>query len=126
MVASVIFLYAYLFDGVGRGAKTSGVDKAEGDTMDVDEVFDSVAGGAMNIADDGFLLTDKGVEEGALSDIGLSDYGHGDALFHCLTRSEGVGKTGEMAVDVKCQLPQLSTIGKLEFLVVAEVEFEFD
>ena len=44
------------FDGVGGFAKSGGVDETEGDAVDVDGVFDGVASGAMNVADDGTVV----------------------------------------------------------------------
>ena len=114
-----------LLDDVVGGAQSRGVDKTEGDAVDVDGVLDDVARGAVDVADDGFVLTDKAVEEGALTHIGLADDCHGNALLDCLTGAEGGGKRGDAVVDGVGKRGELGAVGKLEFLVVAEVEFEF-
>ena len=47
---------------VGCLADAGGVDEAEGDAVDVDGVFDGVARGAVNVADDGTVVSQKTVE----------------------------------------------------------------
>ena len=118
-------LDTYLLDDVVGGAQSRCVDETEGDTVDVDAVLDDVACGAVDVADDGFVLSDKAVEEGALADIGLADDCHGYALFDCLTGAEGGGKRSDAVVDGVGKVGELGAVGKLEFLMVAEVEFEF-
>ena len=49
------------FDFVGGFANAGGVDKAESDAFDVKGVFDDIAGGAMDVADDGSFFVEKGI-----------------------------------------------------------------
>ena len=54
---------ANLLDGVGGLANAGGVDESEGDALQVDVVFDGVAGGAVNIGNDGAVVFQQSVQE---------------------------------------------------------------
>ena len=66
-------LDADLFDGVASIAETGGIDEAEGDTVDLDDFLDGVAGGAGVGADDGALEAEQAIEEAAFAYIRLTD-----------------------------------------------------
>ena len=55
-------LDAYGFHDVVGVAQAGGVDEAEDDALNLYAVLDDVAGGAVDVADDGALVTDKTVQ----------------------------------------------------------------
>lgn len=55
---------AHAFDGVVGFAYARGVDEAEGDALQYDGVLDDVAGGAVNVGDEGAVFLDQAVEQG--------------------------------------------------------------
>lgn len=117
-------LYAHLLDAVGGGAHAGGVDEAEGESAEGDGVFDDVACGAADVADDGAFFAEQGVEEGGFAHVGLADDGDGEAVFDGVAGLEGVGEGTGFVFGFFDELPELCAVGKLEFFVVAEVEFE--
>ena len=62
-----------------------GIDETEGDTLQVDGVFDGVTGGAMYVGDDGAFLMKQPVEQSGFSYVGLADNGNGNALLDGLS-----------------------------------------
>lgn len=52
----------HALDGVVGFAYAGGVDEAEGDALQYDGVFDDVAGGAVNVGDEGAVFLDQAVE----------------------------------------------------------------
>ena len=73
-------LDADVFYLVGGLTDACGVDKTEGDIINIDGVFDGIAGGAMDVADDGAIFMKQAVEQGALAYVWCSDDGYGDAV----------------------------------------------
>lgn len=118
-------LNADLLNDIVGGAQTGCIDKTEGDAVDVDGVLNDVTGSAMDIAHNGFFLSHKAVEKCALAYIGFADDGHGNALLDGLTGAEGGGKRGYAVVNGVGKEGEFGAVGKLEFLMVAEIEFEF-
>ena len=51
-----------LLDGVCGLTNTSCVDKTEGDTVDVDSVFDGVASSTMDVANDGTIIFQERIQ----------------------------------------------------------------
>ena len=39
---------------------------------------------------------------------------------------EGVGKAGDVVINLLCQFQEFGTVGKFEVLMVGEVEFQFE
>ena len=101
-----------------------GVYEAEGQAMYLRGVFYDIARSAMHIADDGFLLVEQLVEQRALAHVGLSHDSHGNALLYGLSRGKGAGEPRDAPVYLCRQGQKLSPIGKLQFLVVAEVQLQ--
>ena len=118
-------LNANLLDDIVGGAQTGCIYKTEGDAVDVDGVLNNVTGSAMDIAHNGFFLSHKAVEKCALAYIGFADDCHRNTLLDGLTGAEGGGKRGDAVVDSVGKEGEFGAVGKLEFLMVAEVEFEF-
>ena len=54
---------AALLDGVVGGAEACGVEEAEGESVKGDGVFDDVAGGAVDVADDGAVFVKDSVKQ---------------------------------------------------------------
>ena len=63
-------LDAHLFDDIIRLPDSCGVDEAEGMVADGECGINGVARSALNVADNGSVVVDDGIEECALSDIG--------------------------------------------------------
>ena len=101
------------------------VDEAEGDAMDEHGVFHGVARGAVDVADDGLLLVQQLVEERTLADVGLSNNGHGDAFFECVTHLERTCECRHPIINLTGKSDKFRTVGELQFFMVAEVQFQF-
>ena len=54
---------ANLLDGVGGLTNAGGIDESKGGALQVDGVFDGVAGGAVNIGNDGAVVFQQSVQE---------------------------------------------------------------
>ena len=117
-------LDAKVLNGVVGVADASGVNEAESDAAELDGVFDGIARGALNVADDGAFLAEEGVEEGALAHVGGSDNGHGDAVLEGIACLEGAGQMCDVRIYLLCQCQKFWSVGKLQLLVVGEVEFK--
>ena len=72
----------------------SGVDETEGDTAQLDAVFNGIASGALNVADDGTLFTNESVEQRALTYVGRSNDGNRYAVFQGVTGMKRVSQSG--------------------------------
>ena len=79
----------------------------------------------MDITHNGFFLSHKAVEKCALAYIGLADDCNRNTLLDGLTSAEGGGKRGDAVVNGMGKEGEFGAVGKLKFLMVAEVEFEF-
>ena len=90
---------AQLFDGVGGVANAGSVNEAEGNTVEVDGVFDGIAGGALDVGYDGTLFTQQGIEQGGLAHVWSSDYGYGDAILKGVARIEAMGEMVDVGFD---------------------------
>ena len=102
------------------------VDEAEGDAMDEHRVLHRITRGAVDVADDSFVLMEQLVEQRALAHIGLADDGHGYAFFQCVARHEGMGEGRDTVIDMSCELDKLRPISEFELLMVAEVQLQFE
>ena len=65
------------------------------------------------------------VEQRALAHVGLPDDSHGNALLYGLSRGKGAGEPRDAPVYLCRQGQELSPVGELQLLVVAEVQFQF-
>ena len=115
----------HALDGVVGLAYAGGVDEAIGDALQVDDVFDGIAGSAVYVGDEGALFAQEGVEEGRFAGVGLADDDGGYSVLDGVTAAERVGQAGDDGFDVTGQLVELSAIGKLYFFF-AEIQFEFN
>ena len=106
-------------------ADACGVDESESDASQLDGVFDGIAGGALDVADDGTFFANKSIEECGFTDIWSSDDGDWNAVLKGITRMEGVGQMGDACVNPLGKFHELGTVGKFEVFVVGEVELEF-
>ena len=66
------------------------------------------------------------VQEGALTDIRPTDDRHGDALLQGIADLVTMRQAPDMFTDLPGELPQLRAVGKLQFLMIGEVEFQFE
>ena len=78
----------------------------------------------MDVAHDGTLLVQQGIEQGGFSGIGLTDNSHGDSILDGIAGTEGTHQSTDDLLDLGGYRLQLRTVGKLQFLVVAEVELQ--
>ena len=87
-------------DVAGGVAQAGGVDEAEGDAIEVEGLFDGVAGGAGLGADDGAVGAEEGVEKGGLAGVRGTGEDDEGALAEeaALTPGgkEGVGAVGKV------------------------------
>ena len=118
-------LYAETLYLVCRAADACRVDEAEGETMQGGGVLNHVACGAVDVADDGLVLMEQLVEQGALAHVGLADDGHGNATLDGFSFGEGVGERRDFMGDGFRQGEQLLSVGEVDVLV-AEVQFQFE
>ena len=116
---------AHVLDGVTGLAYAGGVDEPIGDALQVDDVFDGVAGSAVYVGDEGAFFSQEGVEEGRFAGIGLADDDGGYAVLDGIAAAERVGQPGNDGFDVAGQFDELLPVGKLHFFF-AEIEFELD
>ena len=119
-------LDAHLLYGIGGGAQAGSVDEAEERAAKIVGVLDDIAGGAMDVAHDGALVVEKGIEEGGFSRIGTAYDGHGEAIFEGIAGGEGVHQPRHHLFQVLGQMGQFGAVGKLQVFMVGEVEFEFE
>ena len=81
-------LHAECFHTVIAVTKAGGVDKAEGDAVEGEGFLNGVARGAGDVADDGTVVSQQGVEQRRLAGIGFADDGHRDAAFQGVAQTE--------------------------------------
>ncbi|CDD33298.1 putative uncharacterized protein [Bacteroides sp. CAG:714] len=118
-------LNAQTLDGIGGLADARGIDETEGHPSDVHGIFYHIAGGSVDVAHDGTFLVQQRIQQGGLSGIGLADNGYRDAVLDSVSRTEGTHQSAYHLLYLGSYRLQLRTVGKLQFLVVAEVEFQF-
>ena len=70
------------------GTQTGGVDKSELNTIDDERIFNQVACGAVNIAHDGFLFAEKGIEQGRFAGIRSPNNRHRDTVLDGVAHAE--------------------------------------
>ena len=119
-------LDAHLLHGVGGGAQAGGVDETEERAAQIVGILDDIAGGAVDVAHDGALVVEKGIEEGGFPGIGAAHDGHGEAIFEGIAGGEGVHQPRHHLFQVLGQMGQFGAVGKLQVFMVGEVEFEFE
>ena len=117
---------AQRFDGVVRLTDAGSVDEAEGDAVDVYSVFYHIACGAVDVAHDGFVFIEQGVEQGGFAGVCLADDGHGDAVFQRIAQAEGVDEAGDGMLYLCGERDELGAVGKLQLLVVGKVQLQLD
>ena len=111
-------------DLVGRGADAGRVDEAEEDAADHAGLFDRVAGGAGDVGDDGAVVAEQGIEQGALAAVRRADDGDGHAVADGVAQAEGVGKLAAVRAGGIEQRAQPRAVGELDVLL-AEVQLQF-
>lgn len=116
---------AHLLNLILGMANTCGVDESEEDVLNLDGVFDDIAGGALDVADDGSIIAKEGIEQRGFAHVGGTNDGYGDAVAKGLSGLEGGGEAGDFLVDVRGKLTKLGAVGKL-YVLLAEIQFEFE
>ena len=117
-------LDADAFYHIGGLTDTCRIDEAERDATQVDGVFDHIAGRAVDVAHDGFLLVQQGIEQGGFAGIRLTDNRYRYTILDGIPYIERIGQTGDDLFNFIGYLGEFGTVGKLQFFVVAEVELE--
>ena len=74
-------LDAHIFNNIRSLANAGSVDETECESVDVDSVFDDVAGSAVDVGHDGAIVANEEVEKGGFTSIGFAYDSHGDAVF---------------------------------------------
>ena len=112
------------FNGVVAVAQSCGVDDAEGCPFNDKGLFDGVACGAGNVADDGTIVMQECVEEGGFSCVRTTDNGYRYAPLEGVAHVERFPQFFDAEVGLRNERMQAAAVGKL-YVLVAEVEFEF-
>src|SRR5664280_482591 len=73
-------LHANSFDLTVRTTKSSGVNKAKGNALDVCKLFKRVARRSSNRCNDGAILTQQCVQKARFAHVRATDDSHGDAF----------------------------------------------
>ena len=73
------------FDGVVALAQARRIDETEEHAVEVAGLFDGVARGACDVGNDGAVLAEQGIEEGAFSGVCASNNCHGNTVFNGVT-----------------------------------------
>ena len=74
-------LDAKIFDNIRGLANAGSVDETECESVDVDSVFDDVAGSAVDVGHDGAIVAYEEIEKGGFTSIGFAYDSHRDAVF---------------------------------------------
>ena len=96
----VCALYAESFYCVRGFADACGINKTEGDTVDVDGVFYDITSSAVNIGNDSALVVKKLIEESAFTNVGFANYCNGNALLDGLSCAERANETSDVGIDI--------------------------
>ena len=78
----------------------------------------------MDVGNDGPLVVNELIEEGALAYVCLADDGDGYALLEGLSRFKGLCEIGDAGFYLLGECEEFGAVGKFEVFVVGEVEFE--
>lgn len=119
-------VYAHALYGVGRVAQTRRVDKAHRHFAHGDYLLHRVARGAVYVAHKGAIVAHEGVEQGRFSRIRFAHNRHRYALAQCVALVERSAQAVDVVVNFVREGEQLAAVGKLQILVVREVEFKFE
>ena len=65
------------------------------------------------------------IEKSALSYVGVANYGYGDAILQGVAYLKGTGKREKTLMDIVGKCVEFGTVGKIQFLMVGEVELQF-
>ena len=87
---------ADFFDGFGGFPDSCSVYEPEQDAVYVQGFFNSVAGGSVDIRDDGPVFSEKGIEQGAFACVGGSGNGYRDSVFDGIAQTERVDQPGNV------------------------------
>ena len=118
-------LDAHPLDGIARLADACRVNEAVERTAHNHGVLDGVARGAVDVAHQGTVVTQQGIQQGRFSRIGLSHDGDRQAVADGVTVTVTVGQAADQGVDVARQGCHLATVGKGHILL-AEIQFQLD
>ena len=117
-------LDAHLFDDIIRLPDSCGVDEAEGMVADGECGINGVARSALNVADNGSVVVDDGIEECALSDIGSSDDGYSNAVLDGIAYGKAARQTINRRDKEVSLGRKFGTVSKLQIFMVREIEFQ--
>lgn len=115
-----------LLDGIGSGLNAGSVGQTDKDSAYGERIFDGVACRAADIADDSPFIAKQGIEQGGLTGIRCADNGNLHTLTDRVAGLEGVDERTDCRRSRTDYVNELAAVGKLQFLVVGEVEFEFE
>ena len=105
-------------------AQSGCVDESVQHSVDVHNVLYHIARRALNVADDGFLLAYKGIEQCGFAGVGLAHYRHRNTLLYGIAHAEAARKRRNFILYLMRKLLELSAVGELEVLVIGEVELQ--
>ena len=99
-------LYAKSFYDICGFADACGINKTESDTVDVDGVFYNIAGGAVNIGNNGALVVKELIEQSAFTNVGFANNCNRNALLDGLSSAERADETSDVSVDIFRELKE--------------------
>ena len=89
----------HVFHFIVGVADTCRVDEAEGNPLEVYGILDHVAGGSLDIGNDGPVFFQEGIQQGAFSHVGIPDDSHGDTVLDDVAEREGITQARNQRVD---------------------------
>ena len=116
-------LNAEALDGVFGLSQSCRIDEAEEVASDVHRVLDGVARGAVNIAHDGTLLAQQGIEQGTLAYVSRADNRHRNPTLDGIAEAIAVDELLELELDLVAEGKQFGTIGELH-IFFGEIQFQ--
>ena len=79
----------------------------------------------MDVAHDGTFFVQEGIQQGGLTGVCFADDSHGHSVLQGIAHAERIYQVMDNLLNLTGDIFQFRTVGKLQFFVVAEVEFQF-
>ena len=89
-------------------------------------LLNGVAGRAVHVAHQCPFFAHQHVQQRAFASVRFADDGHGNAAFQRVAQFETLAESPDVLRHLLGQLQQVRAVGKLDVLVVGEVQFQFE
>src|SRR6202011_1955720 len=93
------------------------VDQPEKDTVDVEDLFDGVAGRTGDLAHDGAVFIQQGIQEGGLSRIGFPYDGHSNAVPDNVAKTKRSQELSRLVLCLADEVIELGPVGKFHIFL---------